>query len=319
MGRNTSAENLREKCISDIISTLGEDKEQVLDRIQSAVAKNIAELKERTISVTVAGTEYGFKKNFLKWIPRFSAFLSRKETYEYYTISTPVVTATTDAILSELKDYYGSKGDKIADSAGEYVLANDKLRKSLANAISDTATAKLGTQAIAHTISDRIQDFVAPLVTGTVVNILSTTTGKLVLKQVLIHSKAIVAHVVASKSFTIMMKVAMKKFIVAAVIGITTKIAATTFGAKIAAAIGSVVVPVIGPIVIGGIIAWLIHELVTFPRKLGYKVSEEVRRILSDKFDETNSNVASSIIEAIEKEIGTLGANIALELIKEHS
>lgn len=302
----------RSDYVKQIAAILGKDKAVALQAIEARVASRIEGLGGRCVSVTVGNAEHRFSEHPIDWTPRFLAFIRGKSSYQGSAITTPVVAVAVDAVVEELQKYCEQRTPEITETAVRYIVEDATIREALVTSITTNTIAKAATMGVTTIAGNRIRALIVPSIASTVGSLSGTVAGKMVLKQVALHSKVIVGHLLASKAFMAMLHGALTHALMAGVVAVTVHLAATVFGGKIAA-LAAGFVPVLGHAIALGIVVWIGHELLTFPRKLGHEVAKGIRGTLDGQFEKTTHDIADKIVATLEAELGKLAMAVVMD------
>lgn len=151
------------------------------------------------------------------------------------------------------------------------------------------ATAHVAT----HTIGATISIPLVKAISVVIVKLLST------------HIAATVMKILSSSAFKAIIAGVIKKFMAAILLTSIVKAVAIKFGISAAAVYTIVLIPIVG--------AYIYHEVTTFPKQLGRKVSEKVREELNGNFREININILEKIFDKLPELARTVAIDMAAD------
>lgn len=313
--------------IHDLINLLGKDKEQLMSSIESNVRNGVSNLGRKCLDVyqtSASGTVsyYAALPPSLNWASRFIAFCrgTRQNDMAVESIIPDTVnTEVTKAFLS----YYESRSEEIAGLIANQLATSDLFVKSLAEAVTSSKVVDGAIAVARHSVNEKIKLLLVEslknaathsalaktgaIASGVVTKVTASSIGPLVIKQLAILSKGIVAKLMASSAFKIMVAALVKKFAAAIVITVVSHFLWTLIGAKIAAAIGGAIIPFLTIAILG----WVAYEIGHLSETLGNKISIELKYKLRGEVDKINEQVAIDIHQQIGTSIGALVAAMA--------
>lgn len=314
---------MKDRTIKELVNSLGKDKDKLLDDVHWRVKYGVKSLGVKKCFSVIEVKSYGRKEYnppTLSWGQRFTNFCLKKN-YEGNQLDSPV----TEKVLTEVSEafhkYYQDKSSDISEIISKDIATNDKFINSLANTIHQAgivqASKKVIKSKLNSLISSALHSAQAQAITAQVVGITgslvtqvaSSAVGKIILKQILIYSKIVIAKILGSAAFKTMLGAAIKKFAFAAILAAVTNVLWGLLGAKVAAAIGSAIVPIIAI----GILGWVAVEIASMPEKLGEKLADEIKRNMSNEIDKINHQMANNIYEKIGENFGSLAAKLVVD------
>lgn len=305
----------KETVIESIINGLGERKEKFLNEVQRSINSKISNSSiSDCLSVTVrhssSNTNWYPSEILDGYLPRFIAFI-RKKDYNGCVVDSYMTDKVVEIVISKFNEFYTNNSDLIARPLLDLLLTNRTIATALSNHIIEATNgtlpsaikSKLSTllihkldSALGGGIIDSASHAVSGLTTKAVAAIAAIPISKSLMVVLMKHfaflMKGVIAKVLASAAIKTMLATTVKKIVAVKIIGA----AITLFASKVGLTTSGAVV---GWIVAPLIIAFLAHEVISLPRKMGEKVASEVRAELSGHFTKINRNVVTAIVESI--------------------
>lgn len=306
--------------IKELVDALGEGKEGLIRDIRMSVKHDVSSL-QASRCFSVVDNRKNYTPPSIDWGKRFVAFC-RKKRFHGRKLDSPVTEVVTDSVSKCFLKFYNKKSDDISSIIANDLVNNELFIDSIAEVIHDAKIIKGSKLASASLLKKHIKDIiisalnsaqsqavaykVTAVTSAAVSAAASSTIGPLIMKQLALHSKVVVAKILTSAAFKTMVTAAVKKFALAAIIAFVTHALWGLIGAKVAAALGSAVIPVIS----AGILGWVVYEMANMPKKLGVQLSLEVSAKISDDFKKINKVVAKNIYNEIGKNFGDFAASL---------
>ncbi len=309
--------------VRDLAQALGKNKKVLLDDIERRVRHGVKNLGSECFSVIEKTSHQRIKYDppSLEWGRRFVLFC-RKKTHNGNSLDSPVTDKVSNEVSAAFLAYYQDKSEDISAIVARDFAKNEIFVDTLVRAIHDANIVKssgwmtktaIRTQiravVIAALQSSQVQAIgsqITGITSALIAKVAASSVGTIILKQLLLYSKVIVAKILASAAFKTMVAAAIKKFAAAAILAMVTHALWGLLGAKVAAAIGSAIVPIIAIAILG----WVVYEIVHMPEKLGNKLAIEVRAKLDGEMENINYQMASSIYEQIGNSFGSFAASL---------
>lgn len=311
------------KTISNLTLALGSNKNILLDDIESRIRIKVKGLGSKCFSV-IEKTSYRstqYDPPSLDWGKRFVLFC-RQKNHNGNTLDSPVTEKVTTEVSAAFLKYYQGKSEKISEIVAQDFANNEIFVDSLVDAIHDaniikasewmTATMikkQIRTVVIAALQSTQVQAIgsqVIGITSALITKVAASSIGTIILKQLLLYSKVVIAKILASAAFKTMVAAAIKKFAAAAILATIAHALWGLLGAKVAAALTGAIVPIIAFAILG----WVIYEIKNMPEKLGNKLAIEVRAKLDGKMNDINHQMASNIYDQVGNSFGALAASL---------
>ncbi|MEZ5044101.1 MAG: hypothetical protein R2828_29680 [Saprospiraceae bacterium] len=303
----------QEKLIREIVDDLGDKKYAFLNEVERAVNNYISKQSiEKCLTIVERSSSGGIKSRWYPeefasgYIPRLVAFC-RKKTYKGYQLDSALTDEVVQVVTKAYEQFYSQNSEilskrllsalfanqvfvnsfmdniaKASDSPVPYAVKN-KIAALLIKGLEDNYDLKfLGSSAESITnLTTRIVSYTTSIpIVKTLTTFLVTHFG-VQLKMIIIK----VLGTAAAKGIlaTIIKKIAAAK-ILAGLIALV--------GAKLGILTGSAIIWVLVPL----IIAFIAREVIILPKKLGKKVSEEIRIGLSSQFHDVNQKIVHQIV-----------------------
>nr|VFK28003.1 MAG: hypothetical protein BECKMB1821G_GA0114241_10323 [Candidatus Kentron sp. MB]VFK29311.1 MAG: hypothetical protein BECKMB1821I_GA0114274_100927 [Candidatus Kentron sp. MB]VFK74742.1 MAG: hypothetical protein BECKMB1821H_GA0114242_100927 [Candidatus Kentron sp. MB] len=316
---------MSEETIRDLAQALGNDKDVLLDDIERRIRWGVKSLGSDCFSVIEEKAGYQRTKYdppSPDWGKRFVLFC-RKKNHKGNALDSPVTDRVSNEVSAAFLEYYQDKSEDISAIVARDFAKDEAFVGAIVDAIHDTNVVKasewmtkkmieaqIRAVVIAALQSAQIQAIgsqIASVTTALIAKVAASSVGTIISKQLLLYSKVVVAKILASAAFKTMVAAAIKKFAAAAILATVTHALWGLLGAKVAAAIGSAIVPIIAVAILG----WVVYEIVNMPEKLGDKLAVEVRAKLDREMNNINRQMASNIYEQIGGSFGGLAASLA--------
>lgn len=250
---------------------------------------------------------------------RLIAFCRGKQ-YNGNNLDSGLTKPVINIVSKKFEQLYEKNDEKIAKAILEYMLQDEVIQKSLVDTIINSATSKQ--------ITDQVKSKAATLILSQIKEALQVALAKgsllgvgkavgaiaakpiaakiaaLLVKFILLHLKTVIAKVLASAAIKTLIATAVKKFLLAALVGAIVKFIAAKFGISASAAFMWILIPVI--------VGYVAYEIWTFPKHLGEKVGDKIYDDLSDKYSQINEDVFTKIVtEVLDVGLTTILENIA--------
>lgn len=305
----------KESIIADIINGLGEGKEKFLTEVQNSINSmisnsSISDCLAVTVRHTSSNTNWYPREILDGYLPRFIAFI-RKKDYNGCVVDSYMTDKVVNIVISKFNEFYTKNSDIIAQPLLELLLTNRTIATTLSNHIIEATNGSLPSaiksklsvllihqldSALGGGLIDSASHAVSGLTAKAVAAVAAIPISKSLMVVLMKHfaflMKGVIAKVLASAAIKTMLATTVKKIVTVKIIGA----AITLFASKVGLTTSSAIV---GWIIAPLIIAFLAHEVMSLPRKMGEKVSNEVRAELSGKFSQMNRNVVTAIVESV--------------------
>lgn len=325
--------------INNIVNQLGDKKHQFLDRIKRKIIEHISN-KTPSNCLTFVTRRSDDNRISSVYEPEASftyaevliAFC-REKSYGGKVLDSYLTDGIIDVVTKEFETFYSDNSDKIAEGISKIVIADRVLMTSMAatminsfsGTIPDYLRSKVSTllalkmqeimkQKAANTITHTVSKTSSHLVSTTLSSPIAAKIGLIVVKFIMLNIKLITAKFLASAAFKAAIAGLVKKFVLAAIIGVIVKTIAAKFGISVGAAFAWVLIPLIA--------AYLYYEATHLPEHLADKVSEKISEKLSGDFKEMNKSIVSQIYNGLSvMPIPSMGENMkenqVLDLIEQ--
>ena len=315
---------MKTEVISDLVQALGDDKESLLDDVEYRIRSAVEALGSKCFSVIEREKKRSMRYDppSLDWGKRFILFC-RKKTNDGNVLDSPVTDIVAAEVSAAFLEYYQSKSDEISAIMVQDLVKNQAFVNALVSSVQDANIVKASKLMTNKVINDQIRTVVtaalqsaqsqaigskiAVTTSGVITKIAASSVGKIILQKLSLYCQLMVAKILTSAAFETMVVAAIKKFTAAAILAAVTHALWGVLGAKVAAAIGSAIVPIISVAILG----WVVYEIVHMPEKLAEKLAVEVRANLDGEIGNINQEIATSFYEEIGSNVGGLAASLA--------
>ncbi len=305
-------EGEKESEINNIINQLGEKKHIFLEKIRRKIIEHV---NRKTPSDCLTFVTRRSDDNKVSSIYEPEASLTyaevliafcREKSYSGKVLDSYLTDGIIDVVTKEFETFYSDNSDQIAEGISKIVIADKVLMTSMASTminsfsgtIPDYLRTKVSTllalkmqeimkQKAANTITHTVSKSSSHLVATTVSSPIAMKIGLIVVKFIMLNIKVITAKFLASAAFKAAIAGLVKKFVLAAIVGVIVKTIAAKFGISVGAAFAWVLIPLIA--------AYLYYEATHLPEHLGDKVSEKIVEKLSGDFKEMNKSIVNQI------------------------
>lgn len=237
-------------------------------------------------------------------------------------MDSPVTEKVSNEVSEAFLEYYQGKSDDISAIVAKDFVKNDALVDAIVEAVQNANIIKASDWMTKKAVKTQIRSIVIAALQSAQVQAIGTqitgitsaviakaaasSIGTIILKQLLLYSKAVVAKILASAAFKTMVAAAIKKFAAAAILATVTHALWGLLGAKVAAALGGAMIPIIAAAILG----WVIYEISHMPKKLGKKLATEVKSKLNGELIKINRKMANNIYDQIGSSFGGLAASL---------
>lgn len=303
----------KDKTIAEIINKLGAKKGAFLAEVESSIKYEIENcsinecltLVERRSDGSIKETWYP-SDVMCGYIPRLTAFL-RKKQYKGYTIDSALTDKVVANVTRKFNEFYSQNNEVLAKPLLDALITDKVFLNSFAKQITETTNGTLPaavksqlTTLLVHKLEGTLNtnivnvsaNAVATLTTKVVAAAAAIPISKsltiLMLKHFAIFLKGAIAKVLASAAMKSLIAASVKKIAAAKILAALIALVGSKLGLSAGAAVAWIIAPLIA--------AFIAHEVYTLPKKLGKKVSVEIRSELDGKFKEINTNVISQIV-----------------------
>ena len=222
----------------------------------------------------------------------------------------PLDSGLTDPIVgivtSNYVKFYQDKSEQIAQAFIATLLENRTMLTGFVSALTDKLAHETGRQVkeriialIIHQLRNAASSHTGRAVSNSVQHSATTATGvavakavaSLIIKLMGTQLKFLIIRFLSMAAVQRIILIAIKKYIMAAVIAAVAKFIAAHLGISASAAIALVLIPIIT--------ALIIHEVKHFPEHLGEKISGKVCEELEGKFNSINDSIVKQIFGEI--------------------
>jgi len=313
--------------IDDLTSRLGEQKNAFLRSLQSDVrtfienqGKDCLTLIERRSS----GDQRWSISADLGYIRRLIAFCREKD-FSGNQLDSALTEPVIDRISGRFGVFYAEHEKMLGETLASYLITNPVLAAALvdgvvgtaAHALSEGAKQKLATvlmqplkevaaQVLGSTTAQAAGQAVTAAVKSSAAHMslpVATKIAMLLAHSLSLTMKTAISKVLASTALKAVIAAAVKKFLVTALVAAIVKLVAAKFGIATLGSFVLVLIPLIA--------AYIVYEVITFPKTLGEKVSVKVVGDLRESFDAINRSAMESVVSDIfANGVGAIGAEL---------
>lgn len=301
--------------MDEVLSILNKRKEAFLNCVESDVRNYIESTGKQCIAVVEKAPNGGAilktwqvhldddLGDFCKVLYKFV----RKQQYNGHDLDSALTEPISNLVETAYQEFYKSESEAI--SSGMLVmLAADELKLvSFVDRITDIALEQFSNQVkkqvvhlVVHQVKESVNQGTLHSVGHHIGHLAATTAGTqvavivahLLLKLLAANIGHAVAKLLASSFLKKVLAILIKKFVLAAVTTAVLQFLAAHVGVAVG---GSTIMWIVMPLLIG----YIGYQIATFPKKLGEKVSKNIREELESKFESTNKTVLEKIFESV--------------------
>ena len=296
--------------MDEVKAQLARDKSRFLDEVEEEIKSYIISRKKSCIAICQMKNEdvihytWDLDNDIDDFAKVLYHFLKKKPpVYKGYALDSALSKPITEIVIKRWTQLFVKQGDVISKGIIQTLVADKAKLKTFLTRISEVALAgvsKAVEKKIIDKIADQIYDSVQHGAIHTmgqhISNVATTAAGSTVvttithilMKLIMMHASQIVAKILASSFLTHLVGALAKKFVLAAVLAAVAQYLWVHFGVIISSsAIVWVAIPAVA--------AYVIYNIRTFPRKLGEKVSKNVKDELSVKYESVNQTILDKV------------------------
>ncbi len=297
-----------------LANKLGEDKDSFLRDLRQDILKLVRSKGAQCVGV-VSRNSYGdivdtwsIKKPTKEYAKVLYCFC-REKTYKGMELDSAITDDVVALIIKKFQLYYANKSETIVNITVEAVVSDSTIISTVTDSILESAQ-KAGLPidyAIKHQIKQLLalnintalhssagraiteagQQAVLTVVSAPIVNTLVTSIASILAAQL----KTIIITLLHSTAFKSTMAILVKKYAALIIIPIIMNFIAANVGITTGGLIYIVLIPLL--------FVFIRHQFVSFPEKLGKKLSERITNQLSEDFININTSVAKDIATSI--------------------
>lgn len=301
--------------MDEVLRSLNKRKSTFLDNVESSVRIYIESTGKQCIAVVEKAPNGGAilktwqvhldddLGDFCKVLYKFV----RKKQYNGHDLDSALTEPISNQVEKAYQEFYKSESEAISSGMLVMLAADDLKLISFVDRITDIALDQFSKQVkkqvvhmVVHQVKESVNQGTLHTVGHHIGHLAATTAGTqvavivahLLLKLLAANIAHIVAKLLASAFLKKLLAILIKKFVLAAVTAAVLQFLATHVGI---AAGGSTVMWIVMPL----LIAYIGYKITTFPKKLGEKVSKNIRQELESKFESTNQTILEKIFESV--------------------
>jgi hypothetical protein len=314
--------------LDDLVKALDAKKTPFLADLRSSIKEHISKKKTEDCLILVTEPIDGSRSK-LKWYPlqglayasRFLAFVRKKnyvESYTCYTVDSVLTDEVIQLVTEKITRFYEKNNDVIANYFMQMLLKDKELTNALCQTLLDSKVTRFLSNRSKRAVMelllssfysqfDQVKHIAATKIAAAVSAAAAVPVVKAITTQVThfiaTHLGVIMVKLMAIPAVKSLIVMAVKKFVVAAIISGFVKLVVAKLGVGVGSAVAITLVPILV-----GILAW---EWMNFPTKLGEEVANAVAIGLESDFSETNNLILSKIFEQVGQEATNIGKSLA--------
>lgn len=301
--------------VSELASLIGEQRDQIVRNVRSAVALHIGskspqeclglvlrDSRDAVVGRLPLAAEMRYAKALIAFV--------RKQSFEGRTLDSDLTDSTAQVVADAFSDGIGQNADEITRRLVPLIISDTRFAAALSAALLSAysgpvpaivqrkvlsiLTAKLTavlSQTLDSSTTTALKASLAKLAVATVASPIAVKITAAICVSLMATLKPILVKLLASTAFKAAVVAKLKTIIIGSLLGAFVKI----IGVKLGLTAGSAFMVVLIP----AVLVWIGYEVVHFPAKLATKVSEGVADDLSGNFAETNLTLADTLVEKI--------------------
>ena len=313
--------------VKSIVDALGKDKTEFLNDVEISISAHIKAKSWQECLTIVERYSWGGIKS--TWEPEVSAdywdrmvAFVKSKNYEGYQLDSKLTDGVVDLVTEKFGKFYEGHADDLSvplsqqlmkDHVFSELLAREiieaskgtlpqEIKKQLANQLADI----IQQTSIGQSLRDHAVVAITTAISTVIATVISSTIGSILLKQMIILLKGVIAKILATTAFKTMIVATIKAIAKAKIIAFLVAI----FGSML----GSVpLFFIIAPL----LTAFIAYQVSSLPGKMGDKVSNAVRQELEGKFDSMSTSIVNEIVGSLTGDtIKSLAKSIASDALK---
>ena len=291
-----------EKLKADLSGRFAKRKCQFLIDLEVDLKKRIRARGKQSLAIIEmqsAGTRSFPPSTSLEYCKRLIAFV-RKKKFDGNEVDVELTGHVVEIVTEHFESLYLGDEEGIAEAVTQAILKDEVAAKLFVEAVLETSTVTNASEAVKQQVAGLVLSQLRSALHGASIKSILISAAKyaaakpagvVVLRTLALNMKVVVAKILASATLKATIAGAIKKFLLAAIIGYVVRVVGVKLGIATLASKTGVLIPIVI-----GFVAWEIHR---FPKNLSVSVAKKVVQELDDKYEKVHAEIVDRLVVEI--------------------